>query len=230
MPAIVEFRIPVDQFALAHTVAEVSELHVEIGRFVAQNTDSVMPFVWITTDDFDAFETAVAADPSVEQFSMLAEIDGERLYRMHWVVDVKHVLYLLLEKNGVITAATMSTNSQSWEVQVMCPERDSLSDIYEFCEENGLSLTVDAAYELSNHDRTRHGLTESQHTTLLQAKEEGYYDIPRQIGVTELADELDISHQAVSERLRRGHYNLIDRSLSSTDRIRTDSEADSPPS
>ncbi len=58
--------------------------------------------------------------------------------------------------------------------------------------------------------------------SLIKAKEMGYYDVPRGISLSELADELGVSHQALSERLRRGHGRLIDRTLSPNDRIQVE--------
>lgn len=215
MASIIEFRIPTDQFALAHAATTVSTLQVITEQFVAQNTDSVMPFMRVTTDDFDTFEIAVVEDPSVESFSNLAKSDGERVYHIHWSNNIKHILRLLLEKDGVITTANMSTSTGFWEVQLMTPERDVFSEIYKLCEENGLSLTIDAIYELSDDESSQYGLTDSQYTTLVKAGEMGYYEVPRTTSLSELADELNVSHQALSERLRRAHGNLIDRTLNS---------------
>lgn len=47
--------------------------------------------MWVNVDDFDAFEAAVAEDPSVNEFSALAENDRERFYQMQWVTDIKDV-------------------------------------------------------------------------------------------------------------------------------------------
>lgn len=222
MASIVEFRVPVEQFALAQTFEAVPALHVEIERFAAQETDSTIPFVWVTTEDFDAFERALEEDPSVDDFSSLADCGEERFYRMDWVDDVDLVVHLMLEEDSAISSA--STNGESWELQVMCPEHQSVSTVYEFCKENGLSLTVDAIYELDGNEGSKHGLTESQHVSLTKAKELGYYDVPRRISLSELSDELDISHQALSERLRRGHANLIDRTLDSNAEIKTETQ------
>ncbi|WP_254662883.1 helix-turn-helix domain-containing protein [Haladaptatus sp. W1] len=41
------------------------------------------------------------------------------------------------------------------------------------------------------------------------AAKHGYYDVPRGITLRELADRIDVSHQAVSERIRRAHGHLI---------------------
>lgn len=213
MAPIFEFRLPIEQFALAHTFDEIPDLHVEIERFAAQDPDSVMPFVWVTTDDFEAFETAIDEDPSVDSYSRLAECDGERFYRMDWVADAELVIHLLIEKDAAITTA--QTTGETWEFQAMCPEHQFLSEVYEFCEENGLSLTVDSIYELDGNESSAYGLSESQHTSLVKAREMGYYDVPRAVSLSELADELDVSHQALSEKMRRGHGNLIDRTLRS---------------
>ena len=68
-------------------------------------------------------------------------------------------------------------------------------------------------YGLSGLEETQHNLTEQQYDTLTRAVEQGYYDVPREMNAKELADELDISHQALSERFRRGTKNLVNSTL-----------------
>lgn len=53
------------------------------------------------------------------------------------------------------------------------------------------------------------GLTSEQYEALTEAIQYGYFEIPRDISLVELAAELDISHQALSERLRRAYRTLI---------------------
>lgn len=212
MASIVEFRLPIEQFALAETFKAVSDLRIEIEQFTAQNDVSAMPFAWVSTEEFGAFEDAAADDPSVDSVSMLADCEDDRLYRMNWATNAEIVIQILLTKGGAITTA--GTNGEAWEFQMMCPEHYSISDIYELCEENGLSLTVDAIYELGGNGGSVYGLTDTQHTLLLTAMERGYYDIPRSISLSDLGSELGVSHQALSERLRRGHRQLIKRTIS----------------
>lgn len=214
MATIVDFQVPIEHFALADTFARMSDLYVEIERFAAQGTDSTIPFVWVTAEDFEAFEEAIGDDPSVEGFTLLAEFDEECFYRMNWVDEVELVLHLLLEEEGAITQAR--STGDSWNLQVMFPDHDSLSRTYDFCEDNGLSLTVDSIYRLDNDGNSQFGLTESQYTTLARADEMGYYDVPRGITMSELAESLDVSHQALSERLRRAHGRLVERALASS--------------
>ena len=53
------------------------------------------------------------------------------------------------------------------------------------------------------------GVVERPARALVAAFEAGYYNIPRDVTLEELADELGISHQALSERFRRAYEGLI---------------------
>jgi predicted DNA binding protein len=57
------------------------------------------------------------------------------------------------------------------------------------------------------------GLTDAQHETLVRALEEGYYNTPRDVTMSELAETFGISQQALSKRLRGGHGTLVENSL-----------------
>ncbi len=221
MASVIEFRLPIEQFALAHTVHTIPDVAVEIERFAAQDPDTVTPFVWVTADDSQTFKEAVVDDPSVEDCSLLADLETGQFYRMDWAADTELVVHLILEKESAIMSA--HTNGEEWQFKVLCPGDNAMSEMYDFCENNGLSLSVDAIYDLTSDDSTQYGLTDSQLMSLMRAREMGFYEVPRAISLSDLADELNVSHQALSERLRRGHANLIDQTL------RTDTHAQSEP-
>jgi predicted DNA binding protein len=52
-------------------------------------------------------------------------------------------------------------------------------------------------------------LTDEQREVLQVAHDLGYFDVPRSATLADVAAELGISSQAASERLRRGHRQLI---------------------
>jgi predicted DNA binding protein len=74
-----------------------------------------------------------------------------------------------------------------------------------------------------------YGLTTAQREALVLAVESGYYDIPRTCTTVEVAEELGISDQAVTERLRRAIVNLVDNSLLVAEEDMQDREASSSP-
>jgi hypothetical protein len=56
----------------------------------------------------------------------------------------------------------------------------------------------------------RFGLTDSQHRVLELASRRGYFEVPRDVTLKELADEVGVSHQALSEQIRRGTGALVE--------------------
>jgi predicted DNA binding protein len=212
MANIAEIYIPADEFALKDTLSQVPEARFDIERAVAHGNDRVLPFVWATADDSDTMDAALTADPSVENIETLYEHEEDRLYRMEWTTRVRVLIYILTEGNA--TVLNLSGFDYQWEFRVLFPNRDALSATYAFCRDRGLSFDLRGIYELSEAAQRGHfGLTDMQQEALIEAVKHGYFDIPRSATMDELAEILDISRQAVSERLRRGHRRLIESAL-----------------
>ncbi|MFC7157751.1 helix-turn-helix domain-containing protein [Halomarina halobia] len=72
-----------------------------------------------------------------------------------------------------------------------------------------MSFDIDAIRELDGEPVGRYGLTEEQYEALTEAAKQGYFEVPRDIQLGKLADELSISHQALSERIRRAMLALV---------------------
>ena len=208
---VAEVRIPIDEFALAETMAAYDDLRFEIERIIAHEPDRVMPYVWISDADFERLDDRLEADESVDRFELMADVDGERLYRMGWVGQIRTLVQILVEEEGTILSA--QGNTAGWTLRILFPERASLSRTYEFCQSNDLSLEIQSIYDIDSGRQGRFGLTDGQQDVLQAAYEHGYYRIPREITAEELAAEFGISHQAVSERLRRAHESLVESTI-----------------
>lgn len=63
----------------------------------------------------------------------------------------------------------------------------------------------------------RYGLTEPQRDTIVTAYKAGYFEIPREVSLVDFAEQQGLSHQALSERVRRGLRNLVDSTLITDD-------------
>ena len=214
MSTIAELVVPADEFALASTLETVPTLEADVERVVAYDPDQVMPFVWFSTetDGFERLEEALSDDSSVSSVELLTDLENERLYRMEWVQDVTVVVHALTEEQATILDA--AGEGLQWRLRILFPERDALSRTYEFADSQGLTIDVARIHELEGGRAGRYGLTDAQHETLVEALEHGYYQIPRETDMEQLAEHLDISHQALSERLRRAHRRLVTEALS----------------
>lgn len=213
MATIADLRVPAEEFVLARTLRDAPDVGLQVERVAAHENGSVLPLVWVTTDAFDELEDAFEDDPTVNDVSLLADLDGERLYRMEWIDRVDIVVHALVEEEGTILNA--HAEEGWWHLRIMFPDREALSSTYEFCKESDLRVEVEAIYELDEERGGRFGLTDDQYETLSTALEKGYYEVPREISLGDLAEELDVSHQSLSERIRRGHRNLLERTIES---------------
>lgn len=58
-------------------------MQLELERIVPTG-DMVMPFVWATGDDYDAFAEMVRSQPNVRELLVLDRIGESGLYRIEW--------------------------------------------------------------------------------------------------------------------------------------------------
>ncbi|MEM4780910.1 MAG: helix-turn-helix domain-containing protein [Halalkalicoccus sp.] len=211
MATIAEIRIPADEFALASTLDSLDEVNFEIERIVAHDPDHIMPYIWATGAEKAELKAALEEDPSVDRVEVIAEPGEEALYQMDWIDSIETLVHILVEEEGTILAA--EGRQDGWFLRILFPDRKALSRTYDFCEDNDLSLDVQRIYNVDEGKQGRFGLTDEQEETIAAAYEHGYYDVPREVSLSDFAAELDISHQALSERLRRGHKRLVENTV-----------------
>ena len=213
MSTIAELEIPASEFALSATFDAVPDAEFEVERVVAYDRDRLLPFTWATVNESssEALDEALESDPSVEGVELLSDLGDERLYRMDWVRAVDFILHLLSEEHATVLTALGEQNK--WLLRMLFPDRDSLSRSYDFCETRGLSVEVTSIYELDERRSGQFGLTADQLESLVTASKQGYYNVPRDATLQDVAELLGISHQALSERLRRGHGRLVRNAL-----------------
>jgi predicted DNA binding protein len=211
MATIVKGSLPADNFALRESLSSLPDVEFEVEQIVETGEEAVMPLLWVRGAKAEAIEEAFANDPSVSDPSLIMEVDEQQLYRMEWVSQVGVVLQMLTNAEATVTDAYGA--GETWYLRVLYPTRDSLSSTVEYCESNGVAFEVERIRELDGEPAGRYGLSEGQYDALTTAATSGYYDIPREKDLQEVAEQLDVSHQALSERLRRGMLALIEDTL-----------------
>ncbi|MFD1511960.1 helix-turn-helix domain-containing protein [Halomarina rubra] len=207
MSTIVVASVPAEQFALYRTLQAHEDIAVECERLVETGADAVVPLVWATGPDEETVRAALEADPTTTDVELLSSFDGEWLYRMEWVDRVGVVLQMIANSEATIMEAW--TDRERWWFRVLFPTREGLSSTHDYCEINDLRFDIELVREMEGDPSGRYGLTTEQFDALVAACEAGYFAVPRETDLDELAEDLDISHQALSERLRRGQEALV---------------------
>jgi len=219
MSVLAELTIPSSEFVLAETLTSVPEIRIEIKRVVA-GADEVTPYFWASDGDLDAFERALRDDETVREILTLEEQPGddstadrqERFYRVTWALDDETILAALEDAKATVLEAVSSDDA--WEIKVLFPDREALSAFHEYCVSTDVSFRLERVYRAENpQEAGEYDVTAEQQEALRAAFDAGYFDVPRETTLTDLADSLDISQNALSARLRRGQRNLLDNTL-----------------
>lgn len=211
MSVIAEYQLTSNRLVLATTFARLPRVELELERSFANDAGRPVLFGWVT-GPLDAFERTMATDPTVSSFERLDGIDGRRLYQIVISPETEVLLYPVWVELGAERLEARYADGW-WHARTRFPDRDALGDYREFLNSEGIEFTLDRLYDAGRGGDGDIGLTEQQRETLVLAYQEGFFDIPRGATTGDLADQLDISNQAVSERLRRGYSRLVEQLL-----------------
>lgn len=214
MALIVEFAVPTGKFALSETLASVPNATLEVGRVVADASDSITAYVWARAPDFEALEAAFGADPTVRSLTVLSEAGDERSYRMTWDEPIDLLVHVMTEQQGTVIHA--ANRGDAWALRVSFPEGDALEqaqELKELARRNEFSLEVQGIYRTDEYRGAKPEMTGPQQEALVAAFEAGYFEVPKGVTLAELAEAEGVSHQAMSERIRRGVHYLIEQTL-----------------
>ncbi|WP_293033621.1 helix-turn-helix domain-containing protein, partial [Natronococcus sp.] len=131
-------------------------------------------------------------------------IDGTALYRAVWSSDADGLLEGLADSEAVVLEAM--TTEEGWYFRVRFPSNEEVERFSEYCAERSISIRVGRVHPLAEASRAgrRFELTPGQRKAIVLAVRRGYFEVPRETDLTAVADELGISQQAASERVRRG--------------------------
>ena len=204
---LVTARLPTEEFALDETLMSVPDLSVECASLVTAGQTASLPLLWFQTTAPDLLAAALENDPTVTAADALVQTGDRHLYRMEWEPSLGWLCQLLLTSQAILQTA--SANERHWRVEILYPDRETLSQTSEYCEQYDLSFEIESIRTLDPEQPSQYGLTPSQYEALTLACERGYFAVPREVDLEGLAEELGISYQALSERLRRGHQTLI---------------------
>lgn len=211
MVVIVDLTIPADEFELGQILQVEAEAKITVETMVPLGGQP-LPFIRVHNSTQDRFESTVQSHPSVSKIQLVNSHEGELLYALEWEPSAVSLIQTILDLDGVILMATGTP--ETWSLELRFRTHGALSEFQAYYIEQGMQVSIKHIYNPTRPDAGPYfGLTPAQRKTLGYAVESGYYSLPREVSTQELADEFDISDQAVTERLRRGISTLVLNSL-----------------
>lgn len=210
MATVAVFRIPAADTYLERTFERLPHLRCEIEQVV----ESAALGHWFENVTRSELEAALETDPTVEGFEHVTTDGEKQLYEIDWSGQVLELYGFVVDHGGTVLNAIGEDGE--WTVRLRFENREDVSDFYEVFAEREISVDVVQVQELSDRSYEDLGLTDEQYEALETAINLGYFEIPRETQLGEVADELDISDQALSERLRRAYHSIVTSELAVT--------------
>lgn len=208
MSVIAEFEVGTGGQALTATLRAVPEVHLELVQEVGTDPREPFLFVWMTGADPERFETAMAGDDSVTAVERYVEAGDRTLYRMRITDAVDAVSYPMWVELGAEQLEATWFDGY-WHNRMRFPDREALATCRDWCLGHDIEFDLTRVYSEEAGPGGGAPLTPEQREVFRVAYEMGYFEVPRQSSMADLATALGISSQAVSERLRRGYRALV---------------------
>lgn len=199
------FDIPLD-----HWVGKINRKFPNIGfRFLAimpiANQEflinSVISFVG---GEFEPLEQTIETLPSIMEYQLLQTRPIEKIYR---IKARGHIIYFIAIKYNLIVEFPIIIKNNHAYFKIV-GERQELGKFLDdrAIQKIGFSIRKIGKY---NIEQFKTNLTSRQLHIFKRAKEEGYYEIPRRITLTELAKKENISKSTLSIIIQRIHRNFL---------------------
>lgn len=224
MALVAEYELAFDHLPLVNVAAAVPEttLALEVGQ---PNHDGSPPLVVRATGaSLDSLEAALDDAEFLADWVLVVAEDPVREYRLtpranHWreferATERPESFRELARTESVVDRIEVTPDG--WRQTRRFADRDAFEAYVDFWQDTG-SFTL---HRLSETDAQRNpddGLTDAQREALAAAYDLGYFEIPRQTSLGDVADELGVSGPALSERLRRANARVVEQYLADVD-------------
>lgn len=210
MTVTAKIHIKHDMLALVPTLRTLDDISISV---ITQGTTNpgatVFPFL-VHYDDREELERAFEDDPTVEHYELVSWGNQSGIYYIKHTPETKLISTTVMGVDGFLTHT--ETKGKGWLIQLLLPDKGALNTVWQYARKNDISFNIIDVYgsrSTSEESDSSYGLTREQRTALLTAYTKGYFQEPREMSLSDVADELGLSSTAMSGRLRRGMQNLI---------------------
>lgn len=210
---IVEFHI--DGHFLQRTAETLNKAAIRIQRLHRESGD-VRAVGWIGSIERPATEASLAQDKSITNYAHVATEGDGHWYTLHTEdTTFDSVGEALLESDGFLLGAAQT--GDDWVVRARFPEKSSVLSFRDTLVSSNINIDIQTITD-DTEASPQFGVTDPQKEVLLLALNRGYFTVPRESSLSDLAAEMGISSQAASERLRRGTRTLVQNTLAAPER------------
>lgn len=210
MTLIAEFTVSGRDVGVIDALSAAPAVRLEAERTISDGETATF-FVWAvggSPAEYDALEARLPEGTGVSGCQVVEDHGEQRLYRIDTAEDGIVALHQL-DRTFDASRLSMTGHVDGVDVRVRFLDRGTMLEYFERVRERGPSVSLTRLYRSRENESDGLGLSTKQRAALTTALEAGHYEVPQAATLTDVADELGISRQAASERLRRGTEALV---------------------
>lgn len=208
MTWIASVAVPAEAFVLGRVLDDVGDYRAKLRRSVREG-DGVVVHLGVNAADHGLVESGLGNRERVDDVTRYDVSEGRALYELR--LDRSDLLRMLDERDFVL--AGVEGTPEGWEFELLTNDREELVAFRTACEERGVPVEFRRLQRSELISGERSGPTEKQREMLRLAHGRGYFEVPREVTLTELAEEMDVTPQAASQLLRRGLAAVVGESI-----------------
>lgn len=208
MGLIAEFRLQSADLALVDVVRAVPDCTITIEYNDQTFAGPIVTLIRVVGQSLDAVQTALENAEYVQELALISDEGSGRVYHIvtdgPWSAEMDELTFnkTLIERVRV--------TEDGWQLKQQFANRDELDAYRDSCLKGGADFRLDRLYESTGGTETVPGVSEKQREALLAAYEAGYFDVPREASLEDVAASLGIARSSLAERLHRGQAHLLE--------------------
>ncbi|RKD94780.1 helix-turn-helix domain-containing protein [Halopiger aswanensis] len=209
MTVIADISVPADAFPLGRVLEDIPGVEIELERIVPLQ-EAIIPLFWISGGEASTIDTTLRDHPETKAVDQLTSAEDATLFEVRWSPDINGLIGALVDTRAKILEATGTADE--WEFRLRFSSHEELSTFNVALTENDIPVTLRHIYNPTLPEDEA-ALSAEQRDALLTAYRQGYFEVPRRTTLTELADTVEISDSALSQRLRRATNAVVEDAL-----------------
>lgn len=210
MTVVVDVSVPADALTLGCIFDDNPGVEIELEP-VVPTEDGVLPYFWLSGGDA-AFEDAAATlrdHRHTKTLTKLTEAEEAALFEVVWESTVDRAVSALRDHHCGCMEATGT--SEGWDLQLRFKNHERVTEFNKALTEEGVPVTLTRLCEFEESPRSSASTASPEQLEAVElAHRHGYFEVPRDCTISEIAAEIGISNSACSERLRRGLNAIVE--------------------
>lgn len=211
---------PVVEFTLSNPILQETRealpevpIWIEDEHVSPEGSPEIVLLVTGSDSDVERFKERLSTDPSITDYEFLSKYGNGDLIKIVLSEDGFRGMTYPIAVGLNITFLEVKAQGKKMRYRAQMPTLEALSKYRSHCADRDLDFQLINISQGESIEERGYGLTSRQRDVLLHALEKGYFEVPRQTSLEDLADEFDISDQALSALLRRGQKQLLRRTI-----------------